>query len=289
MNENQLIQRLTQSWRVDPTVQQGVGDDCAVLRGCSSHHWQLFKTDAVVEGRHFTAQTPAPLIGRKALARVLSDFAAMGGTPRYAVVTLGLPENYDLRRLQKIYHGLTALAQQYKVNLVGGETTRSRDLFLSIAAWGETQGFSPVLRSTAGEADLLFVTGTLGGTQKRHHLTFTPRLAEGAFLAKNKLASALMDLSDGLGSDLPRLSAASGLHYDVDLNALPLTRGTSIKQACTEGEDYELLFTVPPRKVKKLHRLWEFRTKLTCIGRLIPHSALRTPHSKLPYGFDHLR
>jgi thiamine-monophosphate kinase len=289
MDENTLVSSLTKSWSISARTLIGVGDDCAVLRGSGSRHYSLLKTDTIVEHRHFTPATPPSLVGRKALARVLSDFAAMGGTPTHAVVTLGLPQDYSLVRLRSIYQGLTACAKKYGVDLVGGETTQNPTLLLSIAALGETRGYAPVLRSTAKARDLLFVTGTLGGSQKRHHLTFTPRLLEGKFLAENKLASAMMDLSDGLGSDLPRLCAASQLDYDLDTLNLPLRKGATRTQAYAEGEDYELLFTVPMTKVEKLLERWKFKTRLTCIGGLI-HPSKRLPsQQRIPHGYDHLR
>ena len=289
MNENQLIATLTQNWAVDATVLTGVGDDCAVLKGDRAGHYWLFKTDAVVEGRHFTPQTPANLVGRKALARVLSDFAAMGGVPLYALITLGLPKKFDLPRLRSLYAGLTKLARTYQVNLVGGETTRTRELLVSISALGKTILYRPLLRSGAKVGDHLFVTGRLGGSLAGKHLTFTPRLAEGQFLAKHRLASAMMDLSDGLGSDLPRLAQASQVGFRLDRDRLPLNPKVTWKQACADGEDYELLFTVRPRKIAQLHKTWPFRTPYTAIGTIIQPCTTDPLQLNIPDGFDHLQ
>jgi thiamine-monophosphate kinase len=289
MNEDQLIPLLTRAWKNNSRVRAGVGDDCAVIQDCHPRHCLLLKTDAIVEGRHFTRQTPPQLIGRKALARVLSDFAAMGGTPQYALVTLGLPSSYPTARIQKIYAGLTRLAERYKVNLVGGETTRTLELILSISALGETRGHAPILRSGAKAGDHLYVTGNLGKTQTRKHLHFIPRLAEGHWLAQHKIASAMMDLSDGLGTDLPRLARQSKVGYTVETAHLPLTRGATWQQACSDGEDYELLFTVPSKKDGILRRTWPFRTKLTRIGQITRLGLTSTSQRDLPHGFDHLQ
>ena len=281
LGEAGLLHLLTRNWpRRGGTVRTGIGDDCAVLR--LGGRDLLFKTDIVVEGVHFSAQTPPRLIGRKALARALSDIAAMGGTPVAAVITLGLSANESPRRLAAIYRGMEALAREFKVALVGGETTRAAQLFLNVALLGE--GKAPVLRSTAKSGDLIYVTGRLGATQAKHHLVFTPRLAEGRWLAQKQLATAMMDLSDGLGADLPRLAKASGLGYAVDFDAIPRARGASVEAAIHDGEDYELLFTVAPGRAAWLKRNWPFCTPLHCMGIM-----RNGPSTALSHGFDHFK
>jgi thiamine-monophosphate kinase len=283
LGEDGLLSLLTGGWKTkDRRVLTGVGDDCAVLRGegCAL----LFKTDAVVEGAHFDAATPAALIGRKALARVLSDIAAMGGAPLAALVTLGLPPDESPRRLAAIYRGLEKIAREYNVALVGGETTRAKELFLSIALLGECRGVKPVLRSGARAGDFIFVTGRLGATHARHHLTFTPRLAEGCWLARHGVATAMMDLSDGLGADLPRLGRASNLGYEIDPAAVPRSRGASLEAALNDGEDFELLFTVPPARAAWLKKKWPFATALRCMGTMRKGRAAAFAH-----GFDHFK
>jgi len=286
LGETGLLDLLTRRWNYDRRVLTGVGDDCAVLRGQGTY--LLFKTDAVVEGVHFTSKTPAHLIGRKALARALSDIAAMGGRPLAALVTIGLPPNEPVARLRGIYRGLEKIARELKVNLVGGETTRARGLFLSIALLGECRGHHPVLRSTARAGDLLYVTGRLGATQARRHLTFTPRLAEGEWLARHHIASSMMDLSDGLGADLPRLARASRLSFRVDPKALPRARGATVEAAWNDGEDYELLFTVSPSRAKTLKKKWPFATPLHCIGEMRPFRE-GAGRAGSAHGFDHFK
>lgn len=286
LGENGLVQLLTASWRGGKRgVQVGVGDDCAVLEGGRKGERLLFKTDAVVESVHFTARTTPELIGRKALARALSDIAAMGGEPWAAVVTLGVPPGTTPKRLTGIYRGLEKVASEYNVALVGGETTRAAALFLSIALLGRTRGYAPVLRSTGRTGDLLFVTGRLGGTISGKHLRFEPRLAEGRWLAKKGFARAMMDVSDGLGADLPRLAAASGLGFRLEREAVPCNKGVSIDGALNDGEDHELLFAVSPRDVAELLKRWPFALELTCIGALTK----TRKESHVGGGFDHFR
>ncbi len=289
LGENGLLHLLTRHWKTDASrVLVGVGDDCAVLRGDQKNHFLLFKTDAVVEGVHFSRQTKPEWIGRKALARALSDLAAMGASPLAAVITLGLPATESVRRLRAIYRGIERVANHHGVNLVGGETTRARQLFLNVALLGECRGYRPVLRSGAKVGDMIFVTGRLGATQVRRHLVFEPRLAEGKWLAQHKMASSLMDLSDGLGADLPRLARASHVDFHLDHAAIPLARGATVKMAFNDGEDYELLFTTAPSHVKTLKKKWPFATPLHCIGVVRP-SRKKSAKPEFAHGFDHFK
>jgi thiamine-monophosphate kinase len=289
LGENGLLHLLTGHWKTDPRrVLTGVGDDCAVLRGAGKNHFLLFKTDAVVEGVHFTPRERPELIGRKALARALSDLAAMGASPLAAVITLGVPKGASVRRLRAIYRGLERIAKKHRVNLVGGETTRARQLFLNVALLGECRGYRPVPRSGARAGDLIFVTGRLGATRARRHLVFEPRLAEGQWLARHKIASSLMDLSDGLGADLPRLARASGVDFQLDPAAIPRARGATLTAALNDGEDYELLFTTRPSLAKTLKKKWPFATPLHCIGVMGPRGK-ESREPLIAHGFDHFK
>ncbi len=288
LGENGLLHLLTSRWKTDARVLTGVGDDCAVLRGEGRNHFLIFKTDAVVEGVHFKPSEKPELIGRKALARALSDLAAMGAVPLAAVITLGLPKDESIARLRKIYAGMERIARKHAVNLVGGETTRAKQLFLNVALLGECRGYQPVLRSTARVGDAIFVTGKLGGTQARRHLLFEPRLAEGQWLARHNIATALMDLSDGLGADLPRLARASGVSFQLDENRLPRTRGATVAQALNDGEDYELLFTTRPAVAKTLKKKWPFTTPVRCIGNVVAFVG-KAQEPFRAHGFDHFK
>ncbi|MDE1170424.1 MAG: thiamine-phosphate kinase [Verrucomicrobium sp.] len=286
--EDRLIPLLTRSWKTGGDVRVGPGDDCAVLR--LGGKTLLFKTDAVVEGVHFLPATPAPLAGRKALARAVSDVAAMGGRPTHALVTLALPPRTAAARVAGLYKGLSALAEECGVALVGGETTRAPRLLLSISLLGLCAA-APVLRSGGKPGDDLWVTGPLGRNAtragKNHHLRFTPRLKEGAWLARNRAAHAMMDLSDGLAADLPRLAQASrcGFRLDPALLARAAASGATPAQALQAGEDYELLFAAPPRLRARLER-WPFPHAPCRIGALTAPGRGQSPRT-LGHGFDH--
>jgi thiamine-monophosphate kinase len=163
----------------------------------------------------------------------------------------------------------------YGAALVGGETTRVSShtgLFVSIAATGFVGKSELLLRSTARWDDVVFVTGHLGGSLAGRHLDIQPRLAEAQWLARHGIATAMMDLSDGLAQDLPRLARASGLGFFVDLDALPCHDGISHEQALRDGEDYELLFTCAPERVEQVLSQWHKafpETPLTRIGRMV--------------------
>jgi len=285
VNEFELIQRLTRDLPGNASVVVGAGDDCAVLE-TGAPDWQLlFKTDAVVEGIHFTPDTPPGKIGHKALARCLSDIAAMAGTPTAALVTLGLPKNFDPGRIEKIYEGLNKLARQHAVAIVGGETTSSPErMWISISLLGSVPRGKAVLRSGAKVGDAIFVTGDLGGSLAGRHLEFEPRLAEARWLEEHFSLHSLMDLSDGLAGDLPHILKASGVGAEILKRAVPVSRAAKLKAktgdaakpafvaALTDGEDFELLFTVASKHAVPLADAWkkEFPDlKLSCIGKII--------------------
>ena len=265
------------------------GHDCAVLSPLSRKNDLVLKTDSVVEGIHFSSSTPAELAGRKALARPLSDLAAAGAVPKAALITVGCPGPSHARRVQNAYRGLSRLASQFHLHVVGGETVRTRQLLISVTLLGEVaRGITPG-RSGAKPGDRLFVTGKLGGSWPRRHLTFTPRLKEGQWLARKRMATAMMDLSDGLGADLPRMARASGVGFQIEPDKLPLAPKSSIRSAFTSGEDYELLLAVSPRQVARLKKKWPFTTPLTEIGFLLPYAmGFRTGGLPLR-GYDHFR
>jgi thiamine-monophosphate kinase len=289
MNENDLITSLVRPWKSGPHLLVGPGDDCALVRPPRSGEQLVLKTDALVENVHFTRQAGWPLIGQKAVARVVSDFAAMGATPHHLLITIGLPASVTPRHLASCYRGMRTAARRWKLDLAGGEITRSPLFWISIAATGSVQCGRAVLRSGARAGHGIYVTGRLGGSfASRRHLHFTPRLSEGLWLARHRFPSAMMDLSDGLGADLPRLARASGLSFHIDPSALPCHARCTPSQAVNDGEDYELLFTVPPVREKSLLANWPFRTRLTHIGTMLPRTR-RPETGGIDFrGFDHL-
>jgi thiamine-monophosphate kinase len=270
IGEDNLIAELTRSLRLDSRVKIGPGDDCAVVK--FGKRWQLLKTDCIVESIHFSKESPATWVGWKALCRAISDVAAMGGRPMDALVTIAVAPQVRLRWLRGVYSGLRKAAQRYDVNLVGGETSRSPGpAFISVALTGIVEKRRALLRSGGKPGDFLYVTGQLGGSIRGKHLRFEPRLAEALWLADHFAINAMIDLSDGLGSDLPRLAKASSTGFEIDRERLPLSKGCSIEQAISDGEDYELLFAVPPEMVPALEERWNKKFPalvLTQIGRL---------------------
>jgi len=272
-----------------PSLRHGPGHDCAVLASPSKHLDLVMKTDSVVEGVHFLRSTSGPLVGRKALARALSDLAAAGATPTAALVTAGCPDKKSAARLESIYRGLASAARRWGVTVVGGETVRTRQLLLSVSLLGTVPcGRSPH-RGGARPGHLLFVTGTLGGSWPRKHLTFTPRLREGRWLAQKRIPSAMMDLSDGLGADLPRLARMSRVGFRMLSKKVPRVPGANLRQAICRGEDYELLFAVPPAKAARLRQTWPFPTRLTEIGVCLPVGGGFQADGLSLQGYDHLR
>jgi thiamine-monophosphate kinase len=265
------------------------GDDCAVVRGVCNGRRQLLKTDCLIEGIHFTPDTPPEQIGWKALCRPLSDIAAMGGQPAFALVTLALANKTELARAHGIYEGIGRAAREFGVEVVGGETARSPGpCFLSVCLTGETDRRGRALRSGGRPGDRLYVTGRLGGSfASGRHLSFRPRLEEGRWLAKHFPIRAMMDLSDGLGADLPRLARASGTGFALDRSALPLAAGCTTDAALGDGEDYELLFAIGPRRAGGVERAWRKKfpnEELTAIGELTLPGEGQT---LAPGGFDH--
>lgn len=291
MNEFELITQLTRSLPTNETVVVGAGDDCAVLECGDPHRQQLLKTDAVVEGIHFTKETPPEKIGRKALARCLSDIAAMAGQPSAAVVTLALPKHFSAEFVTQIYAGLNQLAQQQGVAIVGGETTTNPErILISISLIGFVPRGRAILRSGAKVGDAIFVTGELGGSISGKHLEFEPRLGEARWLAENFSIHAMMDVSDGLAGDLPHLLRASGVGAELLKSAVPISRaakeiskrGDAAKPAfvaaLTDGEDFELLFTVASRTAVPVLDAWKQQfpdVKLSCIGKIVAGEGIR--------------
>jgi len=303
LSETELIQRLTENLPADSSVLTGPGDDCAVLDWSGSK--LLFKTDAIVEGIHFDRDTPPEAIGRKALARALSDIAAMAGTPTHALITLGVHADMEPSLIEAVYQGLRDCAREHHVNIVGGETTSLSQLTLSISLIGKAS--KPMLRTGSAVGDAIFVSGELGGSLAGHHLNFDPRLKEARWLSDQDIVHAMIDLSDGLATDLRHLlSDQTGA--ELLTRALPIRRAakerardnpsgkTALLAALTDGEDYELLFTVSPKDAVPLLDGWKSafpETPLHCIGKITdqPGIALRDDKGVKPltlHGYDHL-
>jgi thiamine-monophosphate kinase len=310
-------------------VKLGIGDDCALLRPRAGEELAL-TTDLSIEGRHFRLDWhPPESVGHRTLARGLSDLAAMGAEPVAAFLSLGLPReltetikgikgNKGIKGVrawvERFLDGLLALAVEFHVPLAGGDLAESPIAVADIVLTGSLPKGKALLRSGARPGDSIYVTGSLGGAAAElaalgaspasfakitsagpasPHLFPQPRIAQGIWLRKGGLASAAMDLSDGLSTDLAHLCEESGVAAEVTASALPLSSGASLAMALHGGEDYELLFTAPasarlPRSIKGV--------TVTAIGRILPAKAnrprvsLRTETASEPlepHGWEH--
>ncbi|MBT6167756.1 MAG: thiamine-monophosphate kinase, partial [Verrucomicrobia bacterium] len=222
----------------------GPGDDCAVVG--AGEELTLLKTDAVVAGVHFLSNEKSPRVGWKAVARVLSDFAAMGGEPGEVLITLALAPEVSVDWVDGLYRGMSSCLKQHGGVIVGGETIslpQGTPTMVSVAGKGRVARANLVTRGGGRPGDGIYVTGRLGGSIHGKHLDFTPRLREAAWLVSNGGVTAMMDLSDGLAKDLPRLARMSGVGFELNRDSLPCSEGSTLAQAIGDGEDYELLLT----------------------------------------------
>jgi thiamine-monophosphate kinase len=307
LSEFALIRSLRRRFgRTDSSVVRGIGEDAAIIKMPTGSRL-LLTTDLLAEGVHFDlATTTLQDVGYRAAVANLSDIAAMGGVPRYLLVSLAVPHERTAAEIDRLYRGLMQACRRYGVQLVGGDTSASRNgLFVNITLTGAAHPDRVLTRAGARAGDLIYVTGTLGDSQAglallqagdrasaslfdkgadrirrfliRRHLRPLARVREGRLLAERRLASAAIDLSDGLSGDLAHLCEESRVGAELDPRAIPVSsacrsyadvrRLNPVDVALSGGEDYELLFTVPPanrRKVEALARRARFR--VSCIG-----------------------
>ncbi len=260
MNERDIIRRLQKHSKF-------IGDDCAILPNGKED--MLVTTDQFIEKVHFLRETHrAPDIGWNALARGLSDIAAMGGTPRYAFVSLALPEWACQHFLNDFYKGFLQLAKKHNTELGGGDLSHADQFFCDVMVLGATPRGKAFRRDGAKPGDFIYVSGPLGKAKKR----FEPRIETG--LSLRGKVSACMDISDGISLDLARLCEASGM--GADLAEIPVAKGASLEDALHRGEDYELLFT----SQRKLDYF--------CIGQIVSRKGVRLNGQPLEAkGYDH--
>jgi thiamine-monophosphate kinase len=298
--EADLIRRLSAS-AATPLARTGVvlgiGDDAALFAPRRGYQ-TILTCDWFLQGTHFLRDKhPADAVGWKCLARAVSDIAAMGGEPRCFLLSLALPETRTGRWLDEFLAGLRRAARKFECALAGGDTTRRREISINVTVVGEVRAGRAVLRSGARAGDILFVSGRLGEAEMglralrrksridkkdavlRKHLYPGPRVALGRWLSDNRMATAMMDLSDGLSTDLPRLCAASGVGARIEAAKIPAVRvaprhaakslslNLALELALNGGDDYELLFTVRPGKARRLPRMFQ-GIPLTAIGEI---------------------
>jgi len=291
MNERDLIRVLTAKLPVNQNTIVPAGDDCAAVGGFDGNSSLLLKTDAIVEGVHFTRSDSPELVGRKALARCLSDIAAMGGEPDSALVTIGFPSYESVEFIEKAYDGLVKLATEFGVAVVGGETTRNPGgIFISVTLTGRARLDGGIKRSGALVGDAIFVSGELGGSLVGHHLEFVPRVSEARWLVEHFEVRSMIDLSDGIATDLGHLIEKSGVGAMIDESFVPISRAARVRSrenkaakspllaALTDGEDFELLFSLAPRDAVKLKDTWGEafpEVPLSLIGRIEAEPGVR--------------
>ena len=291
IGEDQLIGQLFSRLSLGKELVNGLGDDCAVVRTRDHRNLLVLKTDCVVAGIHFLPTANVLHVGWKAMMRPLSDFAATSAVPQFALITLIAPEKTKVEWVERLYRGLGRAAKRFKVSIVGGEMSGTAGpVAISVSVVGFVETNRCVSRGGGKAGDDLFVTGRLGGALKQKHLQFVPRIVESRWLTSNFPIHAMMDLSDGLGADLPRLAKASRVGFDIELESLPLARGAKIDNAISEGEDYELLFAISRRERNRLLRSWQKkfpRLLLTRIGSFSRRSTRN--HQLLPRGYTHFQ
>jgi len=307
IGENEWIRRLPRMVPLRSDVVTGIGDDCAVVR-TDGRYDLLLKSDPVIEGVHFAPDVPGERIGHKAVGRVLSDLAAMGGEPLWILMDLVAPARTATARVKAVYRGAARLARRHGVAIVGGDTSRGPALELHVFAVGRIPRGRAVLRSGARAGARVYVTGRLGGSLSGRHLRFQPRLSEGRWLREGGWATAMMDVSDGLAADLPRLAAASGVGVEIEAEAIPVSAAakravtvagmrSGLAHALGDGEDFELVFTVAERKAAAFAKAWRRRFRLPCsaigrITRLAGRVVLREGGRIVPLaasGYEHFR
>lgn len=289
----QLIPSIGHTAKHPPLI-TGIGDDAAVLRPWDGSEWAI-SCDLSLEGTHFGPDYPPESIGFKSLARATSDLAAMGARPRYFLLALALPADKTGRWLRRFAEGVSRAARRLNMRLTGGDTSRSEAVTVCVTVLGQIPSGLSVYRFGAKPGDLIYVSGTLGAAQLgleivqrrlsqqpslkkflRSHFYPQISVALGQALARNRIPSAMMDISDGLSTDLARLCAASHVGAQIQVDKLPvvriprtlLARGVDpLAVAFHGGEDYNLLFTAPPKASRRLGRL-AGQTRITKIGEI---------------------
>jgi len=301
MSENRILARIRRRARlpVGAGLALGIGDDCAVFRPTSNREDLVFTTDLLLEDVHFKRDThSAADIGWKTLARGLSDIAAMGAEPRFCLVSLAVSHDLSERWIDGFYSGLLALARRYGTPLAGGDLARAAKIACDIVVCGSVPRGRALLRSGARPGDRIYVSGLLGGSALgletlrgralKRHLRPAPRLELGRYLRQRLAATAAMDLSDGLSIDLHRLCMESRAAAELDA-PLPVFPGASLDQALHGGEDYELLFTLPPDRNPPAFFNGLPLTRIGFVRRGAPGRVTFFGRPLPPGGWDHFR
>jgi thiamine-monophosphate kinase len=301
MDENDLVRRIRAKAqrRGSRDLVMGIGDDCAIFHPAGASEDWLLTTDLVIEDVHFRRDWhPAAGVGYRVLARGLSDIAAMGGEPRYCLLSLALAPWTDARWVNHFFRGFLDLARRHRTVLAGGDLARAAKLTCDIVVCGAAPQGGALRRDGARPGDHIYVSGALGGSSLglrtrrgkawKFHLRPEPRLALGRYLAKTLKATAAMDLSDGLSLDLRRLCLAAGVAAALDREP-PVFPGATVADALDGGEDYELLFTLPPRAKPPARYQGVSLTRIGVIRKGQPGAVELLGRPLQPRGWDHFR
>jgi thiamine-monophosphate kinase len=303
--EKDLIRRIRSAGagnsRLDSAVRLGIGDDAALFSPRRGYE-TILTCDWFLEGTHFLRDKhPADSVGWKCLARAVSDIAAMGGEPRCFLLSLGLPETHAGWWLDEFLSGLRRATRKFKCPLAGGDTTRRHEILMNVTVVGEVRSGRALLRSGARSSDIIYVSGRLGeaelglrrlrsmgqvakgDSRLRKHLYPEPRISLGRWLSHYGMATSMMDLSDGLSTDLTRLCAASGVGARLEASRIPTASKSqrfgvknvdALDLALNGGDDYELLFTVRPSKTNRIPRTFQ-GVALTAVGEITRDQTLK--------------
>lgn len=302
-NEFTFIKWLRQQVEPGPDVLIGIGDDAAQVE-CSTGSY-LITTDMLLEGTHFTEAAGWRLVGRKAMAVSLSDMAAMAGRPKFAVCAVGLSEQKQPEDARKIFQGMQEIAADFGCQVVGGDLSSwTQPTVICTTVFGEPTGTRPIKRSGAVAGDRILVTGELGGSTAGKHLDFLPRVIEGIYLNQNYELHACIDISDGLGQDLGHILEESDVGAIIYSGSVPISKAAvraaaksgkqPLEHALGDGEDFELLFTMPPEESERLLTDKEFGTQVSIIGGITGGGyIIQNPDGRVrkykPEGYAHFR
>lgn len=281
LSEFKLLERIRSQIPQSLRVAHGFKDDAAVIPTKKNENW-LLTSDVLVDGVDFHVRKHRPeFIGRKVLAVNLSDIAAMGGAPVGFVIALGIPAAMRPAWIEKFYQGLMVLAKKYQTLCLGGDISKSKTFFAALTLLGKVEKKGYVMRSGARAGDLIGVTGRLGGSILSKHFHFEPRIHEAKFLVNHVKPSAMIDISDGFTQDLEHVIRDSRVGARVNLLKIPVSQDArekakgnlknALKSALTDGEDFELIFTVSQSNKKWLDQNWEKhfpKTPLTWVGKI---------------------
>jgi len=276
LGEFELIDKLTRNLPgYGKEVIEGIGDDCAVIKQ-NANKYLLATCDAQVAGVHFLLDTDPGQIGQKAVAVNISDIAAMGGQPTLCLVSLIIPKSIDTEYIDSVYSGIRLMCERYGIQIIGGNISSGEQLVIDITMMGAVNPKKMLLRSGAKPGDKVLVTGSLGaaaaGVVSKKHILPTPRIKESNAIAKSKLATSMIDISDGLLSDISHICDQSNVGVTLNETQIPVSDSANLLQALSGGEDYELLFTAPSESVEMLIKMISRKTKtpVKVIGEVVP-------------------